>query len=88
LPADGYLDERIPKIKIADCRLGGDLRIAVSYDTGSLIALLDKRSFASGMGYFSIRQNLHIMASRSDYFDKRIQKIKQQIAVLGDLRPS
>jgi hypothetical protein len=35
----------------------------------------------------ALRQNLHIMASRSDDLDKRIQKIKQQIAVLGELRP-
>lgn len=34
-----------------------------------------------------IRQNLHIMPSRSDSLDKRIQKIKQRIAALGDLRP-
>ena len=34
-----------------------------------------------------IRENLYIMASRSDSLDERIQKIKQRIAALGDLRP-
>jgi hypothetical protein len=34
-----------------------------------------------------IRQNLHIMPSRPESLDKRIQKIKQRIAALGDLRP-
>ena len=34
-----------------------------------------------------IRQNLSIMASRSQSLDERIQKIKQRIAALGDLRP-
>jgi hypothetical protein len=34
-----------------------------------------------------IRQNLSIMASRSQSIDERIQKIKQRIVALGDLRP-
>src|SRR5438552_15772745 len=34
-----------------------------------------------------IRQNLSIMPSRSKSLDERIQKIKQRVAALGDLRP-
>jgi len=34
-----------------------------------------------------MRQNFRIMSSRSESIDERIQKIKQRIAALGDLRP-
>jgi len=34
-----------------------------------------------------IRQNLSIMPNRSKSLDERIQKIKQRVAALGDLRP-
>jgi hypothetical protein len=35
----------------------------------------------------AIRHNLHFMAVSQESLDKRIQKIKQQIGKLGDLRP-
>jgi hypothetical protein len=37
--------------------------------------------------FCAIRHNLHFMAASQESLDKRIQKIKQQIGKLGDLRP-
>jgi hypothetical protein len=34
-----------------------------------------------------IRHNVHVMANTPESLEKRIQKIKQQIGELGDLRP-